>query len=105
MEFIKSMYLGNNINQSSVINKLNHKGVNLYYICICQNSNSIMEIIHSHEIHKEVYKNKDYIVIGLANSKEEAKKIVCSIIEDMYKENNELSNLKELLLQSLYKKE
>lgn len=106
MEFIKDMYLGDNIKDiKNIVKKFKKKQSisNIYCICIDEKSNSIIEIIHSHEIHKEVYANKNYIVIGLAQSKNEAKQIVCDIIKEIYKIDNELKDIKSTIL-SLHKR-
>lgn len=107
MEFIKNMYIANkSINKNDIIKKLSKRQAinNIYCICIDENSNSIMEIIHSYEIHKELYCNKNYIIIGVANDKDEAKELVCVIIKDIYKKDNNVTNMKRILLQSLYKR-
>lgn len=106
MEFIKDMYIGDKLKDiKSIIKKLKKKRsiINLYCICIDEKSNSIIEIIHSHEIHKEVYANKNYIVIGFAQTKNEAKEIVCNIIKEIYKIDSELKDIKSTIL-SLHKR-
>jgi hypothetical protein len=102
MEFVKDMYLSNNIkNSKDIIKKLekNQSISDLYCICIDAKSNTIVEIIHSHEIHKPIYQNRNYIVIGISNTKNEAKKMICDIILEMYEKDNQLLDLKNMLLQ------
>ncbi len=107
MEFITNMYVSDGIkNPKNIVKMLKKKQskVNIYCICINENSNSIIEIIHSHEIHKQVYSNINYIIIGIVTNKDEAKEMICKIIKEVYERNNELTNIKQILL-SLYKKE
>lgn len=106
MEFIKNIYLGNQIkNSKSIIKKLKYnQNIDKYCICIDEKSNSIIEIVHSHEIHKEVYKNKNYLIIGIANTKDEAKQIVSCILKDIYNEDNTLTDIKGTLLNSICKR-
>jgi len=106
MEFAKNMCIGQDIkNPKDIVKQLKNKQSisNIYCICIDEKSNSVMEIIHSHEIHKQLYNNKNYIIIGISNSKGEAKKMVCDIILESYKKDNGLKDLKSMLLQSFYK--
>lgn len=107
MEFAENMYIGQGIKFSeNVIEKLRNKRTvtNVYCICIDMNSSSLMEILYSHEIHKKVYENKNYIVIGLAYGKEEAKEIVCSIIKKAYDYDNSLCSVKDFIYNTLVKR-
>lgn len=102
MEFVKDLYLSNNIkNSNGIIKKLkkNQSLSDIYCICIDANSNSIVEIIHSHEILKPIYQNRNYIVIGISNTKNEAKQIVCDMLLEMYNRDDQLTGLKDMLLQ------
>lgn len=107
MKFIENMYIGEGIKFSeNIIDMLKDKKTvtNLYCICIDMNADSLMEILYSHEIHKKVYEQKDYIIIGLAYGKDEAKKIVCNIIQEAYNYDNSLSNVKDFIYNTLVKR-
>lgn len=108
MEFIRNIYIDKNIQESKKVLKQLKKNKsisNIYCICIDRKSNSILEIIHSREIFKQVYSTKDYIVIAIASGKKNAMHIVCNIIEDIYKKDNSLSTIKKMVLESLCTKE
>ena len=107
MEFIENMYIGEGIKSpEKIIDMLKNKKTvtNVYCICIDMNANSLMEILYSHEIHKQVYKDKNYIIIGLAYGKDEAKKIVCEIIKKAYDYDNSLVNVKDFIYNTLVKR-
>lgn len=106
MEFIQNIHLSDNIkNPKGIIKKLQKRQSlsDIYCICIDEKSNSILEIIHSHEIHKQVYQNRSYVVLGITNTKDEAKQMVCEFIAKMYHKDPELTALKQMLLQSYSK--
>lgn len=108
MEFIQNIYIDKNIQESKKVLrqlKKNKSISNIYCICIDKKSNSILEIIHSREIFKQIYLTKDYIIIAIADGKKNAMNIVCNIIGDTYKKDNSLSDIKKMILESLCTKE
>lgn len=108
MKFVHNMYVSDKIKHKLFTIhqlKMGKSIKNIYLICIDKNSNSVMEIINSHEIHKQLYSNRDYIVIGIANSKNDAKQILLQIIQRVYSENNQLENIKNTLINICTKEE
>lgn len=106
MEFVENIYT--NIKSYKKILKQLKKNKsldNIYCVCIDKKSNSILEILHSREIFKKIYSDRNYIVVGLANSKKEAINIVCNIIGNVYKHSNDLIDIKSEIIESLYTKE
>lgn len=101
MEFAENIYT-NIKDYKKILKQLKKNKIenNIYCICVDKKSNSILEILHSREIFKQVYSNQNYIVIGIADSKKEALKIVCDIIENIYKQDNNLTDIKNKLIES-----
>lgn len=86
-------YISPNLqNKSSrILRKINKKKKvkDLVCICIASNPNNLFEIIQLNELYKELYENKTYIVVGLANGDEEARILVKDIVQDVFaKQNN-----------------
>ncbi len=91
-------YIGENIKEKDiVINKLihNHPCKNIYCICVTSCSNNLLDIIKSREIVKDIYSNKRYKVIGIAQGKKEAFELTRKIIESVYKKYKDPTKIKE----------
>lgn len=58
------------------------------YVCIClsTNENNLLDIIDGKEMIFPYYKRRKMYVVGLAENKQSAIKLVCRIVEEMMKE-------------------
>ncbi len=100
MEFSEKMIVGEMIEDKEKILSLIKDGVRVYktyLICINKKSDNLLEIIESTEICKPMYEEKNYLVIGIAENKKEAIRIVESIIKNHYSQNTN-ENLKKHIL-------
>ena len=90
LKFYKKLYLDEDIeNEDEIIEKIkdNINIFNLYLICTSKNSVSthIFEIFSLTEAFKDRYKNKEYIVVGMAYGKNKAFLILKDIFQDNIK--------------------
>ncbi|HOA79726.1 MAG TPA: hypothetical protein PKK61_01495 [Defluviitaleaceae bacterium] len=98
MKFIKNLYIGDKIkNKDRIIRRLskNHPYKNLYCICLDSSSNNLLVILNSSEIKKDINRNKDYKIIGIAMGKEEAFELTRRIIDSVYKEYGDPIKIRE----------
>lgn len=93
LKFYKKLYLDENIeSENEIIEKLkdNIKIFNLYLICISKNIDHIFEIFSLNEAFKDMYKDKEYIVVGMAYGKKQAFILVKNIFNDNIKDINHI---------------
>lgn len=93
LKFYKKLYLDENIeSENEIIEKLkdNIKIFNLYLICISKNINHIFEIFSLNEAFKDMYKDKEYVVVGMAYGKKQAFILVKNIFNDNIKDINHI---------------
>ncbi len=93
LKFYKKLYLDENIeNEDEIIEKLkdNIKIFNLYLVCIAKNINHTFEIFSLNEAFKDRYKDKEYIVVGMAYGKKQAFILVKNIFNDNIKDINHI---------------
>lgn len=65
----KKLFLSDKIeNKEEIITLLENNTpiFDLYMICVCKKSNNMFDIISSREYFKEINKDKNYIIVGLA---------------------------------------
>ena len=100
LKFYKNLYLDENIvNEDEIIKKIK-KGINifdLYLICVSKNTNHIFEIFSLSEAFKNLYKNKEYIVVGMAYSKKNSFILIKNIFEDNIKD---ISHIKQKFIKN-----
>lgn len=100
LKFYKKLYLDENIdNENEIIEQIkdNINIFNLYLICISKNINHIFEIFSLNEAFKERYKDKEYIVVGMAYEKKQAFILIKNIFENNI---NEINHIKEKFLKN-----
>lgn len=100
LKFYKKLYLDENIdNENEIIEQIknNINIFNLYLICISKNINHIFEIFSLNEAFKERYKDKEYIVVGMAYGKKQAFILIRNIFENNI---NEINHIKEKFLKN-----
>ena len=97
LKFYKKLYLDENIvNEDEIIEQIrdNINIFGLYLICVPKNSNAshnhTFEIFSLKEAFKDRYKDKEYIVVGMAYSKKQAFIVVKNIFEDNIKDINHI---------------
>ena len=98
MRYYKNLLVGNTIDNVDEIIALLNKGTptcDIYVICVDDESHNIMEIMFCCELFKEINGEKDFCVIGIERGKKKAVGMVKSIIEDWFKENGDLLELKK----------
>lgn len=100
LKFYKKLYLDENIdNENEIIEQIkdNINIFNLYLICISKNINHTFEIFSLNEAFKERYKDKEYIVVGMAYGKKQAFILIKNIFENNI---NEINYIKEKFLKN-----
>ncbi len=100
LKFYKKLYLDENIdNENEIIEQIkdNINIFNLYLICISKNINHTFEIFSLNEAFKERYKDKEYIVVGMAYGKKQAFILIKNIFENNI---NEINHIKEKFLKN-----
>ena len=100
LKFYKKLYLDENIdNENEIIEQIkdNINIFNLYLICISKNINHTFEIFSLNEAFKEGYKDKEYIVVGMAYGKKQAFILIKNIFENNI---NEINHIKEKFLKN-----
>lgn len=101
LKFYKKLYLDEDIvDEDEIIEKIKD-GVNifnLYLICISKNVNHIFEIFPLKNVFKEIYKDREYIVVGMCYSKKKSFILVKNIFEDNI---NNLNNIKLKFIKNL----
>ncbi len=95
LKFYKKLYLDNNIvNEDEIISQIrdNINIFGLYLICVSKSDSykHIFEIFLLKEAFNDRYKDKEYIVVGMAYSKKEAFILVKNIFEDSIKDINHI---------------
>lgn len=101
MNFHKRLFVSDNIeNQQEIINKLNDSTAvfNLYLVTVSKKSKSLFEIMESGEYFKEINKDKDYIIIGLAYGRRDSVETVEKIIKWWLNGRDNLNGLKNYFL-------
>lgn len=86
MKISKNLYVSENIKNEKQILDLLCNGIDIYgiyLICILKDSQSIFEIFESRQFFKTFNKDKEWILIGISNSKQEA----LLLVERIFKEN------------------
>ena len=100
LKFYKKLYLDESIdNENEIIEQIkdNINIFNLYLICISKNINHIFEIFSLNEAFKERYKDKEYVVVGMAYGKKQA----FILIKNIFQNNiNEINHIKEKFLKN-----
>lgn len=75
-------------NNKRILRRLNKKKMvkDLVCICIACNPKNLLEIISLSELYKDLYEDKPYIVVGIAEGEEDARLLVKDIISDVFTE-------------------
>ena len=100
LKFYKKLYLEDKIeNEDYIIQQLkdNVKIFNLYLICVSKNVNHILDIFSLNEAFKDRYRDKEYVVVGMAYGKKQSFMLVKNIFQDNLKDIN---NMKEKFLKN-----
>ncbi len=93
LKFYKKLYLDESIkNEDEIIEQIkqNIKIYNLYLICVSKNVNHTFDIFSLNEAFKDRYKEKEYIVVGMAYEKKQAFILVKNIFQDNIKDINHI---------------
>ena len=79
-----------------------HKNIPVFHLyCICLfygNQKSHVEIMSSKEICKKRYKQKNFVVIGVAYGKTEAIDLFCYIIQQAVEKGSDMQKAEEWIL-------
>ncbi len=101
MNFHKKLFISEKIENKEEIFELldnNIPVLNLYLICVCKKDNNMFDIIESNEYFKEINKNKNYIIIGLAMGKKDSLNLIKNIIEWWIEGGKNLTSLKRYFM-------
>lgn len=93
MEFIEEPYIGKSITDLETIFyslKRRIPVMNIYCICISEESQFLLEIMSSKELYHQRNQNKKYCIAGIAQGKKEAYDLVRYMVENCcHGEDNE----------------
>ncbi len=98
MEYAKKIKFHRDISNPNEILKILDEGKsvkNIYFICINKKTRNLMDIIETTEFTKKIFSLKDYIIIGIANSKKSAFDLSADILEEYYMKNKTLSGFRK----------
>lgn len=101
MYFYKELYISDQLSdkKDKIIWNLKHNAgmVGAYLIMLAANGTDVFDICHSAVVMQDYYHTEDIYVVGLANGKREAMKLVQAIIEDIYQKTGSYENLRSYL--------
>ena len=102
MRFYKNIVVSSGIKNVNKVKRMLHKRIavyDVYCVCVRNDSENLMDIIASTQIFKQHHEGIDYLVIGIADSKQEAFELVANIIEEHIGTGEELSSFKNIYLE------
>ena len=92
MEYYRNLYVGEQIARrcQKIKEKLNKGGTvwNTYLIVLPESSHNQLEFFDSILLKQDWFKEKDYLVVGMAAGYGEALKVTERIVDDVYKKTN-----------------
>lgn len=97
MEIYKNLYLDEEIeNENEILDMISDGKIifNLYLICVNKKNENLFEILECKEIFKEINRDKEYILIGMAYGKENAFLIIKQIFEKCIFLKEDMKNIK-----------
>lgn len=86
MKIFKNLYVSENIkNKDEIISLLSNDidVFGVYLICTLAENKNIFEIFESKYLFKEFNKNKEWVIVGISSSKQDA----IQLVERIFKEN------------------
>lgn len=98
MEFIKELFVGGSINDLGTIKYSLSRNIpvqNLYCICLFLDGKNQMQIVASRELCGKRYKDKKFLLCGIAMSKAEARDLLLFIIDTAVKNGRKLTKPEE----------
>ncbi len=101
MKICRKCFMGKSIRNSQRImnHLLNNKKVNnIYCICMDESSDNLAFIINSQELLKNIYKNADYTVVGIAKGRVEALDLFLLMMCSFVSKQNNFNNFKNYFL-------
>ena len=98
MNYYKGLYIGDTVNNHEHIIELLYKNIytyNIYVICVKKKIGSLLTIVKSKELFNPINNYAEYIVVGLANGRQEAIQLTQTIIFDYYSKTKNFDGFKE----------
>lgn len=90
MQFMGSLYVGESIStkEHEIVKKVHNGKVvpNLYLIAFSNHADNMLDLIPEWEALQKIYQTEALRVVGIANGKKEAMRIVQSIVEESLRE-------------------
>lgn len=90
MRWCENLFVGTTAekNRNDIVKKIksNKPQLNVFVITLPSNENNLLDIFHSTILLQSYYKNKDYVIVGLAKGQEEALEVMTQIVMDTYNE-------------------
>ena len=102
MQFMGALYVGDSIiaKEHDIVRKV-HNGKlvpNLYLLVLSKNEDNMLDLIPQWEVMQKHYPEKSFRVVGIANGKKEAVRLVQTIVHDSIKETG-LADVRPYLTQ------
>ncbi len=88
MEWYHDLYVGDSIKDQSekIKRKILHRAgqIQIYVISLASNPSNLLDIIPARELLQKYYAKRQIYIIGLAKGREEACRLACSIVTEIY---------------------
>jgi len=101
MRFISNLYLGESVkdHRKRLIHKLNAGKGSLfcYILAIVEDSPAKIQLFSSELLRQPMFRPRDFLIVGLAGSKEEGIALIQEITEDTYRDTGSC-DIREYLL-------
>ena len=100
MIFSKKLIIGENVKSFDEIIEHLESGRKIilgFYLVVLADNQNILEIIPTHEVNKDRYKDREFNVIGIAESKKEAFLTVRDVIAAFVSKENDFNYIKTYL--------
>lgn len=97
LKFYDKLYIGDKIEDKKNIIDNIEKGevLGIYLICISKNINHIFDVFAYSELYSSIYKDKTYMVVGIAKGKKDAFLLVKKIFEDYISKGKDIKKIKQ----------
>lgn len=79
-----------NVDKIKTAIEANKRTVDIYCIALASNENNLFDIMNVNELMFQHYRRNKIYILGLARGKENAKRLVVRMIEDVYRETGDV---------------
>lgn len=97
LKFYNNLYIGEKIkNKDTILDDIEQGLVQgIYLICVSKHINHLFDVFRYKELYSKIYKDKEYIVVGIAKGKKDAFLVVKKIFEDYVSNGKNIKQMKQ----------